>query len=134
MQGIGLLLPLSIDSRHGVYSLITNYHDEIKQNFKNLVLTNPGERIMNPDFGAGIRRFLFENRADATHQIEKRLYEQVEKYMPYVVIENVFFDTTGSEAGNVDLIDRHTLSVQIIFSVPNMNFESTLVIDSEDMA
>tara|TARA_R110002020_G_scaffold61745_19_gene165873 strand:+ start:1734 stop:2132 length:399 start_codon:yes stop_codon:yes gene_type:complete len=132
MQGIGPLLPLSVDSKHGTYSLITNYHDEIKQNFKNLVLTNPGERIMIPEFGVGLRKYLFENRDDATHQIEKRLFEQVGTYMPYVVIENIFFARTD-EVG-VDLMDRHVLSVQIIFSVPDMNFESTLVIDSGDMA
>ena len=132
MQGIGLLLPLSIDSRHGTYTLITKYHDEVKQNFKNLVLTNPGERIMNPDFGVGVRRFLFENRVDASHQIEKRLYEQVGKYMPYVVIENVFFGEVDDK--NIELLDHHVLSVQIIFSVPSMNFESALVIDSEDVA
>jgi phage baseplate assembly protein W len=132
MQGIGPLLPLSVDSRHGTFSLITNYYDEIKQNFRNLVLTNPGERIMIPDFGVGIRKYLFENRADASHQIEKRLYEQVAAYMPYVVIEDVFFDTTDDK--NIELIDRHILSVQIVFSVPNMNFESTIVIDSGDMA
>ena len=132
MQGIGPLLPLSIDSRHGTYSLITDYHTEIKQNFKNLVLTNPGERIMNSDFGVGLRRYLFENRPDVTYQIESRLYDQVGKYMPYIVIESVLFDTTD-ELG-VDLIDRNMLSVQITFSVPTMNFESTLVIDSGDMA
>jgi len=128
MQGIGPLLPLSIDSRHGTYSLITDYHTEIKQNFKNLVLTNPGERIMNADFGVGLRKYLFENRADVMHQIESRLYDQVGKYMPYVVIERLFFDTKDDFGG--DMLDRHILSVQIIFSVPNMNFESTLVIDS----
>ena len=132
MQGIGPLLPLSVDSRHGTYSLITNYHDEIKQNFKNLVLTNPGERIMNPDFGVGIRKYLFENQDDVTHQIEKRLYEQVDKYMPYIEIERIIFHTTDEH--NIELIDRNILSLQIIFSVPNMNFESTLVIDSGDMA
>jgi phage baseplate assembly protein W len=132
MQGIGPLLPLSTDSRHGVYSLITNYHDEIKQNFKNLVLTNPGERIMNPDFGVGIRRFLFENRDHVPHQIEKRLYAQVARYMPYIEIENMFFDSDDN--AGTDLIDRHILSVKIIFSVPNMNFESTIVINSEEIA
>ena len=132
MQGIGPLLPLSIDSRHGTYSLITNYHDEIKQNFKNLVLTNPGERIMNPDFGVGVRRFLFEPRDNVTHQIEQRLYAQVARYMPYVEIEGVFFDINEEDV--TDLIDRHILSVQIVFSVPNMNFESTIVIDSEEIA
>ena len=129
MQGIGPLLPLSVNSRHGTYSLITNYHDEIKKNFKNLVLTNPGERIMHPDFGVGLRKYLFENREDVMHQIEQRLYEQVGKYMPYIVIENVFFARVD-EVG-VELLDRHILSLEIIFSVPNMNFESSLVIDSE---
>tara|TARA_Y100000310_G_C20241513_1_gene604880 strand:+ start:157 stop:555 length:399 start_codon:yes stop_codon:yes gene_type:complete len=132
MHGIGPHLPLSVDSRHGTYSLITNYHDEIKQNFKNLVLTNPGERVMNPDFGVGVRKLLFENRVDIVHQFEKRLHEQVRKYMPYIVIENIFFDTAGDD--NIELIDRHILSIRVIFSVPNMNFESTLVVDSEDMA
>ena len=132
MQGIGPLLPLSIDSRHGTYSLITDYHAEIKQNFKNLILTNPGERIFNSDFGVGLRRFLFENRPDVTYQIESRLYDQVGKYMPYIVIESVLFDTTDDR--DVDLIDRNMLAVQIVFSVPNMNFESTLVIDSGDVA
>ena len=87
---------------------------------------------MIPDFGVGIRKYLFENQADASHQIEKRLHEQVDKYMPYVEIERVAFRTTDEH--NVELIDRNMLSVQIIFSVPNMNFESTIVIDSGDMA
>ena len=132
MQGIGPILPISVDSRHGTYSLITNYHDEVKQNFKNLVLTNPGERIMNPDFGVGIRKYLFENRSDATHKIEKRLRGQTRRYMPYVTIENIFFDMVDEE--NTNLIDRHILSIQIVFSVPNMNFESVLIIDSEEVA
>ena len=34
----------------------------IKQNFKMVIMTNPGERIMIPDFGVGIRRYLFELR------------------------------------------------------------------------
>ena len=35
---------------------------QIKSNLLNLILTNPGERFMNPKFGIGIRKFLFENK------------------------------------------------------------------------
>ena len=61
MQGIGPALPLTRDSSFGVFALITDYEAEIRQNFKNLVLTSPGERMMNTDFGVGIRNILFEN-------------------------------------------------------------------------
>ena len=52
-------LPLTIDELDG-YKMNKNIKDVIRQNFKMLILTSPGERIMLPDFGAGIRRFLFE--------------------------------------------------------------------------
>ena len=65
MNGIGPELPLSRDEKHGVYSLIVSYREEVKQNFKNLLLTSPGERMMNPDFGVGMRRYLFEPRQHA---------------------------------------------------------------------
>ena len=60
MNGIGPKLPLQRDDINGNYSLITSYAEEVKQNFKNLLLTAPGERMMNPDFGVGLRNFLFE--------------------------------------------------------------------------
>ena len=52
-------LPLVVDGSTG-YRMIDNYTDLVKQNFKNLMLTNPGERMMDPTFGVGITTFLFE--------------------------------------------------------------------------
>ena len=92
MEAIGPSLPLTRDSRSGVFSLITSYEEEIKQNFKNLILTSPGERVMNPDFGVGIRNYLFENRTDAKSRIEQRLRTQVERYMPFISLQNIIFD------------------------------------------
>ena len=60
MDGIGPALPLQRDNKFGTYSLIDDYAKEIKQNFKNLLLTSPGERMMIPDFGVGLRSYLFE--------------------------------------------------------------------------
>ena len=55
MNGIGPKLPLQRDDKFGNYGLISSYNEEVKQNFKNLLLTCPGERMMIPDFGVGLR-------------------------------------------------------------------------------
>ena len=61
MAGLTPKLPLALSSDDGAYQLIKTYKNLVKQNFKNLILTSPGERIMDPHFGVGIRNFLFEN-------------------------------------------------------------------------
>jgi phage baseplate assembly protein W len=129
MQGIGPALPLRRDSSFGTYQLITDYASEIRQNFKNLVLTSPGERIMNTDFGVGIRNFLFESYPLAKTQIKQRLDSQVRKYMPFIVIQDVLFDSVDSK--QVPLEERNILSIKIIFSVPDLNLESSIQVDTE---
>ena len=124
MQGIGPLLPLSTDSRHGVYSLITNYHDEIKQNFKNLVLTNPGERIMDTRFGVGIRKFLFENRSeDLKFKITSAIEQQVKLYMPFLIINQVLFLEEDDMPS-----DPNSLEMTINYSIPALNTSDFLEI------
>ena len=59
MAGFAPKLPLARDTGDG-FALIKNFENMIKQNLKMLVLTSPGERIMIPDFGVGLRRYLFE--------------------------------------------------------------------------
>tara|TARA_R100000005_G_C4983649_1_gene192599 strand:+ start:1258 stop:1656 length:399 start_codon:yes stop_codon:yes gene_type:complete len=127
LEAIGPSLPLTRDTRSGVFSLITSYDEEIKQNFKNLILTSPGERVMNPDFGVGIRNYLFENRSNAKSAIEQRLRSQVERYMPFISLQDVIFDY--SDELGVPLEDRQILSIRIVYSVPDLNLESAININ-----
>ena len=55
---IGVSLPFNAA---GVFNKTYSTKDQIKSNLINLLLTDKGERIMNPEFGADIRRSLFEN-------------------------------------------------------------------------
>ena len=59
MAGISPKLPLTRDKQDG-YALNKTELDSIKQNVKMVVLTSPGERVMDPSFGVGIRKYLFE--------------------------------------------------------------------------
>jgi phage baseplate assembly protein W len=88
--GIGPRLPLAYDKVNGPYGLIVDPTEEIKQNFRNLMLTNPGERIMNSDFGVGLSRFLFENfTTEVQEDISERVYTQTERYLPSVTVNFV---------------------------------------------
>ena len=130
MNAIGPKLPLQRDDRFGNYGLITSYLEEIKQNFKNLLLTSPGERMMNVDFGVGLRQFLFEPRVHVVPKIRQRIEEQISRYMPFIRINRLQFNH------NVDpelVDDTNILSILIEYEVPSMNLSTSLIIQSEDM-
>ena len=91
MGGIAVQLPVSRDHKDGI-KLIKNYRQLALQNLKMLVLTVPGERMMDPEFGVGARMFLFEQRTAATFEkFKSRLLQQQQKYLPYLTIHNVEF-------------------------------------------
>ena len=130
MKGIGPELPLNRDDSQGLYSLVGDYRQEVKQNFKNLLLTSPGERMMNPDFGVGLRNFLFDPRPQVVSGLRQRIAQQVNKYMPFVKIARIQFrgnesDELGAEAG--------LLSVLIQYEVPSLNLATSFELHREDI-
>ena len=128
MIGYSPKFPLQFDNEVGAYSLNTTLGAVAKQNFKNLLLTSKGERIMDMDFGVGLRRFLFEPIEAGTRALIARAIEdQVEKYLSYITISEVSFATSESEGSTIS----HLLSVQVKFSVPTLGMEDNLVIDDD---
>jgi len=83
----------------------------VKRSVRNLILTEPGERLFQPDIGCKIRRLLFENMSSITalqlkNAIEEtvRLYEKRARIISVEVIPNE---------------DTHAYDVYIIFEVIN---------------
>mgnify|MGYP000439218146 FL=1 len=60
MAGLSPKLPLTKDPQDG-YALNKEYVELVQQNLKMILLTAPGERIMEPEFGVGLRNYLFQN-------------------------------------------------------------------------
>lgn len=95
-NGFTISFPLQLDGEDSDYILVDTIPELVRQNLKNLILTNPGERVMDPEFGVGIKRFLFENRTIATtNAIKTRLTVQINRYMPFVSI--IAIDFTDDE-------------------------------------
>ena len=121
-SGISVKLPLVLDEKDGAYKLNKTIKDVVKQNFKNLMLTSPGERIMDPRFGVGLRRYFFENNNCKTQRdIKTRIYEQVAEYMPFLGVDEVRF---GGDEG-----EGHVLRVAIFYRILSMGEKDVLTID-----
>jgi len=98
MSGISPKLPLIPNSEDGHWGLNKTFLAATKQNFKNLLLTIPGERVMDADFGVGLARFLFEPDAKFLQdEVETRIQNQLDIYLPHVVLIGVDFQSLGSE-------------------------------------
>ena len=118
MASLSVKLPLERDPSDG-FQMNKSFKDMIRQNFKMLLLTTPGERIMEPDFGVGLKTSLFENFTESTFaQIERAIFKQVRIYMPSVVVEGIYF-SGENENSNV-------LSLRIEYSIPNLNTKDLL--------
>ncbi len=124
MAGFSPKLPLTTDPDDG-YTLNKTLKQVARQNFKMLVLTTPGERVMDPSFGVGIRSYLFENNTPATHgQIDARIREQASKYLPYIQVQKITFN---SPLGDSNIADNY-LGVSIEYSIKRLNIGDVLEI------
>jgi len=84
---VGVNLPFSSPS---VFT--SNYltKDAIKNNLINFFLTEPGERFLNPNFGSGLRSFVFEQiTEDNMNLIEDKIRNDLSTYFPSVIPQNI---------------------------------------------
>jgi len=126
--GITPGLPLVVTSTDGVYGLLKVAPDAIVQDFKNLVLTSPGERVMDPEFGVGIRQFLFEPQNSFVYdEIQGRLEEQVNRYLPFIKILGVSFNVSNDTLAS-DMIDNGILYIKIVFEIVSLDITSSLIL------
>jgi phage baseplate assembly protein W len=118
MSTLAVKLPITRDDING-YTMIDDVRTLVKQNFKMLVLTNPGERVMIPDFGVGVRTYLFENfSSSVASNIKVAIKKQVAKYLPVITIQTISFDDSNP--------DFNTLSIKITYTIPALNIKDLL--------
>ena len=103
---IGLSFPLGYIGS-GMFNRTKTLAEQARHNLKNLLLTNIGERPHQPEFGSKLLSVVFEFKDDAL--IEQVINEAVDKWLPYITIEEV--NTT------VDGVNPNRLNVQLKFSV-----------------
>lgn len=124
MNGIAPKLPLITTTGDGSYALTKTIKENVMQNFKNLMLTIPGERMMNPNFGCGLYRYLFElDTLDLRQKIASTIRKQTKQYMPFIMIQEINFGDNEVNSGS--------LSIQIQYFIKPIRQADVLVINSD---
>jgi len=120
MASISVRIPLTLDDTDG-FGAIRSIREMTSQNLKMLILTNPGERTMEDEFGVGIKQFLFENvDSDVYTRIDAKIRQQVDRYMKKITIEEVNFYSIESDSNKV--------SLRIVYSIPSIAVNDLLEI------
>lgn len=131
-EGLGVKLPLFVDLVDGAYGLHKDLEALAQQNLKTIILTAPGERIMIPDFGVGVRNYLFEQNSQGTQDtIRRAIRDQVAKYAPYIVIDELNVSSPPVVGGLPNETEQNMLNIYIRFRVPGANIVSNLSIPVE---
>ncbi len=95
--------------------------DSVKQSIKNLVLTDKGERLMQPTIGCKLRTLLFENFTPQAKIVAKQtITETIEQFEPRAQLLNIEISNSP---------DNHAMYVSIIFNL--INNEQQQVLDLE---
>jgi uncharacterized protein len=86
--GTGIPFPLRPDeSKHLAF---TSGIDLVRQSIQTILDTEPGERIMLPDFGCGLRRYLMEPNTLATRtSMEVDITTALQRWEPRIRLTNV---------------------------------------------
>ena len=62
----------------------------ISRSLKNIIMTNPGERLFQPDVEGGLGQLLFENFSDlTTSRIESKIRQAIGKYEPRANVQSI---------------------------------------------
>jgi hypothetical protein len=89
--------PIVYEEGHGYETIPQdNPLEAVKFHLKNIVLTNPGEKLSDSKFGVGIKGYLFEleTAADVT-TLRQRIINQIGTYANYFSKLNVLVDLSN---------------------------------------
>lgn len=83
---IGIVVPVELGSGNdGFLKMHTNVENNISDNFRNMIMTNHGERLGLYDFGANLTDLATELATDEfDEEAVRRIRRTTEKYMPFV--------------------------------------------------
>jgi len=117
---IGIGLPFNAPS---AFRSTYDFKEQLKYNLINLLLTNKGERILNPNFGTDIRKQLFNQMVDDSFEILKTdILNTIKVYIPEITVERLDI---------VPTYDNNLFTVNLFYRVNISNEKDTITINIE---
>lgn len=84
--------------------------ENVRESIRVILLTEPEERMMLPEFGGGLKRFLFEPNVPSTHRLIQDTIEQaLQRWEPRIRLESVDVRADESEEQSAVATIRYQL-------------------------
>ena len=116
--GVGWAFPPYLDVTR-VPAMVA-YEEDIRQSIMIIMGTEPGERIMRPDFGAGLNRFVFEPANTTTMAlVQTRVHDALVDWEPRIEVIEVKV--------TLDPNERNLLLIEVSYRVRATNTLHNLV-------
>jgi uncharacterized protein len=112
---VGIGFPFDVP---GVFRQTYYTKDAVRYNLLNFFLTDPPERYLNPNFGAGLRSFIFEQISNQNLDgLKETIGTQLREYFPNVSIGALNIYT---------IPDSNEITVQLKYSVLDTNINDQI--------
>jgi phage baseplate assembly protein W len=97
-----------------VFEMYDDVKDQISFYLKCLLLTSPGENLSDPNYGVGIRQYLFEQNLGGTRDsLASAVSSQISQYLPYLDLQDVEVRANSAE------IESSTMTLRITYYIPS---------------
>ena len=121
---LGIKTPVQFGiSNDGLFTMHKKMADQISDNFRNMILTNHGERLGIYDFGANLEELVHElGTGDADTEAIRRISATTKKYMPYIDLNT--FEAYQNQ-GEHGLPNR--AGIKVTYSVPKIKLNNRTI-------
>jgi phage baseplate assembly protein W len=107
---IGITLPIRL-GQTGMFDQSTTVIQQVRSNFKNLILTKKGERVGQPELGCDLWKILFDPLTDETLESARlAVADAVDRWMPF--IELIDFQITKTD-------DEQIINIKCLYRFRN---------------
>ena len=128
---VGIDLPFTVtQDGSGAVASTTTTLEAVKNNIRNLLQTNPGERVMQPNLGVELRNVLFQQIDESTLiSIQDIILDSIEYWLPFVKVKDIQLLQDSQKT------DMNQIIVKVLFNIkrdPNttdsvsVNFSSNI--------
>ena len=120
---IGIKTPLNL-KKGTLFEMNYRIEDQIHDNLKNLIMTNKGERLGNPEFGCDLKRIQFSvsNYEDIEIAMMSSIQSSTKKYMPFIELQEFAVeDLENKESGPGGLISAKIIGLSLTYTIPLLN-------------
>ena len=121
---IGISLPMDHTDGSGFFPGTSTTLTQTSSNIRNLLLTNKGERVGQPEFGCGLLNVLFEPMSDdLLEDVRTEIEDSIAFWLPHVTINNIGVDRDEAEPQQLNIIIEFALTIQpTVHEVITLNF------------